>query len=258
MGRVVHPLFLGGAAPVSASATTAPSHAHTYEGRRPYTEARAIRVDEFPGLIEDYRSAARNALRAGFDGVEIHAANGYLIDQFLRNNSNFRTDQYGGSIENRTRLLVEVTTAVSEIVGAKRTGVRLSPNGDSQGVNDSEPEKLFVAAADALSQLGIAFLELREPGRDGTFGKADRPPIAPLIRKAFQGTLALNSDYSASNAEAAIASGDTDAITFGRPFIANPDLPRRFKLGLSLAKENTSTWYTQGVEGYLNYPEAAE
>jgi N-ethylmaleimide reductase len=258
MGRVVHPLFLDGAAPISASATTAPSHAHTYEGRRPYTEARAIRLDEIPDLIRDYRSAARNALRAGFDGVEIHAANGYLIDQFLRSNSNFRTDQYGGSIENRIRLLVEVTKAVTEVVGPKRTGVRLSPNGDSQGVNDSEPEKLFVAAADALSQLGIAFLELREPGRDGTFGKADRPPIAPLIRKAFQGALVLNSDYSASNAEVAIASGDADAITFGRPFIANPDLPRRIKLGLPLAKENTSTWYTQGVEGYLNYPEAAE
>ena len=258
MGRVVHPLFLDGEAPISASATTAPSHARTYEGRRPYTQARAVRFGEIPALIDDYRSAARNALRAGFDGVEIHAANGYLIDQFLRNNSNFRTDQYGGSIENRTRLLLEVTTAVSEIVGAERTGVRLSPNGESQGVNDSEPEKLFAAAAAALSKSNIAFLELREPTFDGTFGKADRPPIAPLIRKAFRGTLVLNSDYAASNAEVAVASGEADAITFGRPFIANPDLPRRIKLGLPLAKENTTTWYTQGADGYLNYPEAVE
>jgi N-ethylmaleimide reductase len=258
MGRVVHPLFLDGAAPISASATTAPSHAHTYEGRRPYPEARAIGLDEIPGLIGEYRNAARNAVRAGFDGVEIHAANGYLIDQFLRNGSNLRTDRYGGPIENRIALLVEVTKAVADVVGAERTGVRLSPNGDSQGVNDSEPEKLFVAAAAALSQWSIAFLELREPGIDGTFGKADRPPIAPLIRKAFRGTLVLNSDYVPSKAEIAVASGDADAITFGRPFIANPDLPRRIKLGLPLASENTSTWYTQGTEGYLDYPEAAE
>jgi N-ethylmaleimide reductase len=258
MGRVVHPLFLDGAAPISASATTAPSYAHTYEGKRRYTEARAVTLNEIPGLIENYRAAARNALRAGFDGVEIHAANGYLIDQFMRSNTNFRTDRYGGSIENRIRLLVEVTTAVSEIVGAERTGVRLSPNGDSQGVNDSEPEKLFAAAAAALSKMKIAFLELREPTLNGTFGKADRPPIAPLIREVFRGSLVLNSDYASPRAESAVASGDADAITFGRPFIANPDLPRRIKLGLPLAKENTSTWYTQGVEGYLDYPDAAE
>jgi 2,4-dienoyl-CoA reductase-like NADH-dependent reductase (Old Yellow Enzyme family) len=136
--------------------------------------------------------------------------------------------------------------------------VRLSPNGDSQGVNDSEPEKLFAAAAAALSKMKIAFLELREPTLNGTFGKADRPPIAPLIREVFRGCLVLNSDYASPRAESAVASGDADAIAFGRPFIANPDLPRRIKLGLPLAKENTSTWYTQGTEGYLDYPDAAE
>lgn len=256
MGRVVHPLFLDGEAPVSASATTAPSHAHTYEGKRRYTVARPLRLDEIPALLENYRVAARNALRAGFDGVEIHAANGYLIDQFLRDSSNFRTDRYGGAIENRIRLLLEVTKAVVEIAGAERTGVRLSPNGNSQGVNDSEPETLFVAAASALSELKIAFLELREPGFDGTFGKADRPPIAPLLRKAFGGPLVLNSDYLPERAASAIATGAADAITFGRPFIANPDLPKRIKLGLALAKDNSATWYTQGIEGYLDYPGA--
>ena len=150
MGRMVHPSFLGGAQPVSASATTAPAKAHTYDGRAPYGEARPLRTDEIPGLLEDYRRAARNAIAAGFDGVQIHAANGYLIDQFLRDGTNHRDDQYGGPIENRIRLLSEVTAAVAETVGADRTGVRLSPNGEIQGCNDSNPEPLFQAAAAAL------------------------------------------------------------------------------------------------------------
>jgi N-ethylmaleimide reductase len=214
MGRVVHPTFLDGAQPISASATTAPSHAHTYEGRRPYTEARAIGLDEMPRLIDDYRTAARNAMAAGFDGVEIHAANGYLIDQFLRDSSNFRTDAYGGSVENRLRLLLRVSRAVADTVGPDRMGVRLSPNGDSQGVNDSNPEKLFVSAAEALSAIKIAFLELREPGFDGTFGKADHSPITPAIRQAFRAPLILNSDYGPAKAAAVVASGEADAITF--------------------------------------------
>jgi N-ethylmaleimide reductase len=253
MGRVVHPTFLDGAQPISASATTAPSHAHTYEGRRPYTEARAIGLDEMPRLIDDYRTAARNAMAAGFDGVEIHAANGYLIDQFLRDSSNFRTDAYGGSVENRLRLLLQVSRAVADTVGPDRMGVRLSPNGDSQGVNDSTPEKLFVSAAEALSAIKIAFLELREPGFDGTFGKADHSPIAPAIRQAFRAPLILNSDYGPAKAAAVVASGAADAITFGRPFIANPDLPRRVRLALPLAKESSATWYSRGAEGYLDY-----
>jgi 2,4-dienoyl-CoA reductase-like NADH-dependent reductase (Old Yellow Enzyme family) len=206
-----------------------------------------------PLLIDDYRNAARNAMAAGFDGVEIHAANGYLIDQFLRDSSNFRTDAYGGSVENRLRLLLQVSRAVADTVGPDRMGVRLSPNGDSQGVNDSNPEKLFVSAAEALSAIKIAFLELREPGFDGTFGKADHSPIAPAIRRAFRAPLIINSDYGPAKAAAVVASGEADAITFGRPFIANPDLPRRVRLGLPLAKESSATWYSQGAEGYLDY-----
>jgi N-ethylmaleimide reductase len=179
MGRLVHSGFLGGARPVSASATTAPYEAHTYDGRQPYDEARALGRDEIPRLVEDYAAAARNAMAAGFDGVQIHAANGYLIDQFLRDGSNLRSDDYGGPVENRIRLLGEVTAAVAAAVGADRTAVRLSPNGDSQGVNDSDPNRLFPAAAAALSALGIAFLELREPGFDGTFGKAEVAPVHP-------------------------------------------------------------------------------
>jgi N-ethylmaleimide reductase len=257
MGRIVHPSYLGGAQPVSASATTAPGHAHTYAGKQPYVQARPLRLDEIPGLLEDYRRAASNAMKAGFDGVQLHAANGYLIDQFLRDNSNLRDDAYGGPIENRIRLLSEVTRVLVDTVGADRTGVRLSPNGDSQGVNDSNPEPLFVAAAQALSSLGIAYLELREPPLDGTFGKGERPPLAPAIRRGFKGVLILNSDYDLTRAQGELDASVADAITFGRPFISNPDLPHRLAKKLPLAKDNMATWYSQGTEGYVDYPRAS-
>ena len=255
MGRLVHPSFLDGEKPVSASATTAPHKAHTYEGRQPYAEARALELDEIPDLLDDYARAAGHAMAAGFDGVQIHAANGYLLDQFLRDGSNHRTDDYGGSIENRIRLLRQVTHAVADIVGPERTAVRLSPNGESQGVNDSDPEALFTAAAAMLNETGIAFLELREPTPDGTFGKSEVPPIAPAIRKVFERPLVLNSDYTLERAQAALAEGAADAISFGRPFIANPDLPQRLALGTDLAQDDQSTWYSQGPEGYIDYPE---
>jgi 2,4-dienoyl-CoA reductase-like NADH-dependent reductase (Old Yellow Enzyme family) len=257
MGRLVHPSFTPEKPPVSASATTGPGKAHTDEGRLPYAQARALEIGEIPALLEEYRTAARHAIQAGFDGVQIHAANGYLIDQFLRDNSNLRTDEYGGPIENRIRLLREVTQAVTETVGADRTGVRLSPNGDTQGVNDSQPEALFTAAAASLSALGIAFLELREPGENGTFGRAEVPPIAPSIRRVFNGPLVLNSDYVADTAQAQLDSGVADAIAFGRTFLANPDLPRRFREGLPLNADVMATWYSQGPEGYVDYPAAA-
>lgn len=257
MGRIVHPSFLGGAPPVSASATTAPGQAHTYDGKQDYVQARPLRLDEIPGLLGDYRKAAQNAMEAGFDGVQLHAANGYLIDQFLRDGSNRRDDEYGGSIPNRIRLLTEVTRTLVDVVGADRTGVRLSPNGAIQGVDDSAPEALFTAAAAALSDIGIAFLELREPGFEGTFGKAAVAPIAPAMREMFDGTLVLNSDYEPASGEAMLQSGVADAIAFGRPFIANPDLVERIEDGLPLAKDNPATWYSQGREGYLDYPTAA-
>ena len=256
MGRLVHPSFLGGSPPVSSSATTAPGDAHTYAGKQPYTEARPLRADEVSGVLDDYRTAARNAIAAGFDGVQVHAANGYLIDQFLRDSVNHRDDRYGGSVANRIRLLQEVTQAVADAVGADRTGVRLSPNGNSQGANDSDPASLFGAAATALSAIGIGFLELREPGMNGTFGKADVPPVAPAIRRAFGGALVLNSDYDQAGAEAALRTGAADAIAFGRPFIANPDLPHRFATAAPLAADVMATWYSQGPQGYTDYPTA--
>jgi N-ethylmaleimide reductase len=256
MGRLVHPSFLGGEKPVSASATTAPYKAHTYDGRQPYEEARALELDEIPDLLDDYARAAGYAIAAGFDGVQLHAANGYLIDQFLRDGSNLRDDDYGGPIENRIRLLRQATSAIADVVGPDRTAVRLSPNGDSQGVNDSDPVPLFTAAAEMLSEIGIAFLELREPPFDGTYGKGELPPIAPEIRKVFQGPLVLNSDYTPERAQAALDEGVADAVSFGRPFISNPDLPRRIECGAEWAKDDQSTWYSQGPEGYIDYPEA--
>jgi len=253
MGRLVHP-SLHGVQPVSASATTAPGKAYTYDGRQPYVEARSLAIEEIPRLIGDYVTAGRNAIEAGFDGVQLHAANGYLIDQFLRDGSNKRNDIYGGPIENRVRLLREVVQALVDTVGKERCGVRLSPNGDSQGVDDSNQAALFPAAAAALDALGIAFLELREPGPGGTFGKSDRPPVAPLIRKAFRGVLVLNSDYDLARGQAAVGSGAADAITFGRKFLANPDLPYRLANDLPLNADDQKTWYSQGPDGYVTYP----
>lgn len=256
MGRLVHPSFLDGQAPVSASATTAPAYAHTYDGKQPYAQARPLGSDEIPRLLDDYARAAENALVAGFDGVEVHAANGYLIDQFLRDGTNLRDDDYGGPVENRIRLLAEVTQRVAATVGADRTAVRISPNGERQGVNDSNPESLFTAAARRLSAIGIAFLEVREPGFEGTFGQAERPPMAPLIRRAFDGPLVLNSDYRGDTGQSALEAGAADAITFGRTFLANPDLPRRIARRLPLNLDDQATWYTQGSEGYTDYPQA--
>jgi len=254
MGRQVHSSVIGGQ-PVSSSATATEGQAHTFEGKQDFEVARPLELNEIPRLLNDYELATKNALAAGFDGVQIHAANGYLIDQFLRDNANLRTDEYGGSIENRVRLLREVAERVISVAGADRVSVRLSPNGDSQGVDDSNPEPLFTAAAKALSDLGIAFLELREPGPDGTFGKTDVPKLSPAIRKVFKGVLVVNSDYDTlEKAQAELDKGDADAISFGRPFIANPDLPERLRAGAPLAKDDAKTWYSQGPEGYIDYP----
>jgi len=256
MGRVNHPSLPGRGQPVSSSATTMPGLARTYEGKQPYVQAMPMTHGDIQSVIIDYAAAARNAREAGFDGVEIHAANGYLIDQFLRDNANFRTDNYGGSIENRIRFLSEVTAAVVAAIGADRTSVRLSPNEERQGVNDSRPEPLFEAAAAALSNSGIAFLEVREPDFDGTNGRAERSPVAPLMRAAFKGPFILNSDYDDRKAQAALDAHKADAISFGRPFISNPDLPKRFANGLALAPDDKETWYIGGATGYATYAAA--
>ena len=258
MGRLVHPDFLDGAAPVSASATTGPAEAHTYEGKKPYGEARALELDEIGRLLDDYEHATRNAIAAGFDGVEIHSANGYLLDQFLRDGSNTREDGYGGTVENRIRLLREVAERVAATAGAGRTGVRLSPNEPIQGVDDSDPHVLFAAAGAALGALDLAFLELREPGPQGTFGRATRPPVAPVIKRSFGGPMILNCDYDGERGQNTLDEGLADAIAFGRPYIANPDLVARIRHNAPFAHDEQATWYSQGPEGYTDYPTLSE
>ena len=258
MGRQVHSSVIG-EQPVSSSATQTKGHMHTYEGRQPSEVARALDLSEIPGILDDYARAAENARKAGFDGVQIHAANGYLIDQFLRDGANQRSDAYGGSVDNRIRLLSDVAERVVAAIGADRTAVRLSPNGESQGVDDSDPHALFLPAAKRLSELGIAFLELREPGPEGTFGRTEVPKLSPAIRTVFDGPLVVNSDYvTREEAQAALDSGVADAVSFGRTFLANPDLPERLRTGAPLNEGNMATWYSQGPEGYIDYPALAK
>lgn len=256
MGRLVHPVFLGGEPPVSASATCAPGHAHTPTGRRDYQPARELPIEEIARVVEDYRKAAENALEAGFDGVQLHGANGYLVDQFLRDGTNLRTDEYGGTPENRTRFMREVLEALVSVWGAERVGIRLSPNGETQGCDDSDPAATFGAAAKVIEELGLAHLELREPGPDGTFGRTEVPRQSPLIRSLYSGVLVLNSDYDAARAEAEIAAGLCDAVSFGRPYISNPDLAERIAAGAPWAENRDvpRSWYLPGPEGYIDYP----
>ena len=175
----------------------------------------------------------------------------------LRDGTNFRDDEYGGSPENRVRLLREVAVAVGETVGLDRLSVRLSPNGERRGVDERDPETLFTTAATALAEVGIAFLDVREPGYDGTFGVANHPPITPSMRRAFAGPIVLGSDFDGPAAQRALDTDRADAISFGRPFLSNPDLPRRLRESIPLAPNDPSTWYTQGPEGYVDYPTAS-
>jgi 2,4-dienoyl-CoA reductase-like NADH-dependent reductase (Old Yellow Enzyme family) len=256
MGRTVHPAFLGGAALLSASATAAPGNAHTPEGRLPYAVARAATLDDIARVLDDYERAGANAKAAGFDGIQLHSANGYLIDQFLRNGTNLRDDDYGGPPKNRVRLMREVLERLIAVWGKDRVGIRLSPNGESQGCDDSDPAAIFGPAAQVIEQLGLAYIELREPGPEGTFGSTDVPKQSPLIRSLYSGKLVLNSDYSAESAEADIVSGKCDAVSFGRPYISNPDLAQRIRVGAEWAPnvDAPKSWYLHGEKGYIDYP----
>ena len=256
MGRLVHPDFLGGNPPVSASATTAPDHAHTPTGRKPHEQARAATKDDIARIVDDYGRAAANAKAAGFDGVQLHGANGYLIDQFIRSSSNLRDDDYGGPAENRVRLMREVLERLIDVWGAGRVSIRLSPNGETQGCDDSDPATTFGAAARVLQELGVGFLELRQPGPDGTFGATEVPKQGAHLRTIFKGPLVLNSDYTAEQAADDAASRACEAISFGRPYISNPDLAWRIRNGVEWAPNVRvpQSWYLPGPEGYIDYP----
>ena len=253
MGRLVHP-DLGGGQPVSASATTAPDYAHTYEGRKPYVEARAATAEDIGRILGDYAAAARNAIVAGFDGVQIHGANGYLVDQFLRDSANFRSDDYGASIDNRLRFTVEVLEAVGDSIGIERVGIRFSPNIPVQGVEDKDPIALFTALAKRLEALKVPWIELREANRPTSAGSIPTKPVSPAIRPLYSGRIVLNSGYDGPGARARIAEGIADAISFGRPFISNPDLVERIRLGAPLAASEVATFYSGGPGGYVDYP----
>jgi N-ethylmaleimide reductase len=257
VGRISHPdLQPGGALPVAPSAIAPQGNATTLEGPKPFVTPRALDGAEIPGIVEDYAAAARRAREAGFDGVEIHAANGYLIDQFLRSGSNTRTDRYGGPAENRARFLLEVTAAVGDAWGdSRRVGVRLSPTGAFNDMRDDDPAATFTVAAEALNRFGLAYLHLFEV-RPVT---AEAPPLlTPTLRRVFRGPLVINGGFDRDTAEAALAAGEADAVAFATKFLANPDLPRRFAAGAPLNEANRATMYGGGASGYIDYPALGE
>jgi N-ethylmaleimide reductase len=257
-GRASHPDFQpGGVLPVSSSAVAVRGYSHTPNGKKPYLTPRPLELDEIPGVVQQYATATLRAQEAGFDGVEIHAANGYLIDQSLRDGVNQRTDAYGGSIANRARFLLEVTEAVVNAWSGDRVGVKLSPSNDVfNDMRDSDPKATFTYAAEALNALSLAFLDIQEalPGHELA---AEGERYSPAIRAAYKGVLMIGGGYDAELGEAAIANGEADLIAYGVPFIANPDLVKRFRLGASLNPPDPTTFYTRGEKGYLDYPRLA-
>lgn len=257
MGRISHPDYQGGEAPVAPSAIAATGEAHTPTGKKPFTVPRALSVSDIKQTIEDYKVATLRARAAGFDGVEIHGANSYLIDQFLRDGANQRTDEYGGTTENRARFLLEVVEAVAGTWSADRTGLRLSPTMNSNGMSDSDPVALYSYVGNALNRFGLAYLHAAEAIRPGRLYNPDAPRVTPYLRDAFHGPLLANGGYDKVTAAQTIRDGLADGIVFGQKFIANPDLPLRLKLDAPLNEPNPATYYTQGVEGYLDYPALA-
>ena len=252
VGRISHTsLQPGGVAPVAPSAIAAKAKTVTAEGLVDVSTPRALRLDEMPALIETYRMAARNAISAGFDGVEVHAANGYLIDQFLRDGSNHRKDAYGGSIENRARLLIEVTAAVAAAIGADRVGVRISPVSPFNDMSDSAPQPLFEHAVEQLDALRIAYIHVIE-GETG--GRRDLDFDFAALRRRFRGRWMVNNGYDRASAAAAINTGAADLVAFGRLFIANPDLVRRLRENAPLNALDASTLYGGDAHGYTDYP----
>lgn len=250
MGRVSHPDFLDGATPVAPSAIAVNDTTYTPQGKKPYVTPRALTEAEIAATVRDYAQATRNAREAGFDGVEIHAANSYLIDQFIRDGSNKRTDRYGGSIENRLRFLREVTEAVAKAWSPSRTGVRLSPWNPYNDMSDSDPAKTFTAAAKALNEFDLAYLHVHE-----TRTIANR--VAPAMREAYRNTFILNGGFDSATGATAVKAGEADAIAYGRLFIANPDLVERFRQGAALNVPDSKTFYTSEAKGYTDYPALA-
>jgi N-ethylmaleimide reductase len=254
VGRISHPLFQpNGDLPVAPSAVAPTGEGYTPEGMKPYEIPRALETSEIPGIVEDFRQGAKNALAAGFDGVEIHGANGYLVDQFLRDGTNQRTDAYGGATENRVRFLLEVTQAAVDVWGSDRVGVRLSPSGTFNDMRDSDPEKTFSHAVTALDALEIAYVHLVE-GNPTDARHGGRIVPSRIFRPLFQGALIVNGGYNRERGDAVIQRGEADMVSFGTLFLANPDLPRRLQTGAELNEPDQKTFYGGAEKGYTDYP----
>jgi len=253
VGRISHPsLQPGGAVPVAPSAIRPEGQAATYDGMQDFVTPRALATDEIPGIIDQYRTAARNALSAGFDGIEVHAANGYLLDQFLRDGSNRRDDGYGGSIANRARLLLEVTEAVAEVWGGNRVGVRISPVNGFNSISDSDPDGTFGYVVQELNRFGLAYLHVVERSFSG-----EQPEPAydrRRLRAVFDGPYIANGGFDRLRGDWALASGAADLVAYGKAFLANPDLPERFRGNAPLNEPDPATFYGGDGRGYTDYP----
>jgi N-ethylmaleimide reductase len=258
VGRISHPsLQPNGELPVAPSAIAPRGEAMTYEGMQPFVTPRALDLEEIPGIIEMYRQAAKNAKAAGFDGVEVHGANGYLLDQFLRDGTNQRTDAYGGSVENRARLLLEVTEAVVDVWGGDRVGVRLSPSGTFNDMSDSDPKATFSYAIQALNRFNLAYLHLIEP-TEADVRHGGTPIPTSVFRPLFQSNLITSGGFTRETGNRAIAEGEADLVAFGQLFIANPDLPERLRLNAELNEPDPSTFYGGDAHGYTDYPKLGD
>lgn len=253
VGRISHPDFHDGELPVAPSAIAPKGEAVTYKGMQPFVTPRALNIDEMPAIVDQYRSAAKNALAAGFDGVEIHSANGYLLDQFLRDGTNQRDDQYGGSLENRCRLLLEVVAAVTRVWGAERVGVRLSPSGTFNDMSDSTPEKLFPYVLGQLNRFDLAYLHIVD-ALEGDIRHGAKVVELAVLRRAYLGTLIVCGGYNKVRGTQVLAEELADAVAFGELYIANPDLVERFKVNAPLNTPDPATFYGGDETGYTDYP----
>jgi len=253
VGRISHPMFLNGELPVAPSAIVPQGRVSLVRPDTPYVMPRALERHEIPAIVEDFRRGAQNAQLAGFDGVELHGANGYLIDQFLQDSANHRTDDYGGPIENRARLMLEITDAMISVWGKQRVGVHIAPRGDAHSVGDSDLLGTFSHVARELGKRGIAFVFAREKQGPGRIG----PQLNSIFKTAGGGAYIANEGLSYETAEQLLAAGEADAAAFGKLFIANPDLPARFKARAALNEWNLQTFYTSGAQGYTDYPALA-